>query len=59
MAKNKSIIHEFMVNNPDDTFQFLFPLQKKVEYKVNTSRKKVKRKKWKIYYLNIRWLESF
>lgn len=27
MAKKKSIIPEFMVNNPDDTFQFLFPLQ--------------------------------
>lgn len=27
MAKKKSIIPEFMVNNPDDTFQFLFPLK--------------------------------
>lgn len=27
MAKKKSIIPEFMVNNPEDTFQFLFPLQ--------------------------------
>ena len=27
MATKKSIIPEFMVNNPDDTFQFLFPLQ--------------------------------
>ncbi|MDN5104997.1 hypothetical protein O8C79_06825 [Aliarcobacter butzleri] len=27
MAKKKSIIPEFMVNNPHDTFQFLFPLQ--------------------------------
>ena len=27
MANKKSIIPEFMVNNPDDTFQFLFPLK--------------------------------
>ena len=27
MAKKKSIIPEFMVNNPEDTFQFLFPLK--------------------------------
>ena len=27
MAKKKSIIPEFMVNNPDDTFQFLLPLK--------------------------------
>ena len=27
MSTKKSIIPEFMVNNPDDTFQFLFPLQ--------------------------------
>jgi hypothetical protein len=27
MTKKKSIIPEFMVNNPDDTFQFLFPLK--------------------------------
>ena len=27
MAKKKSIIPDFMVNNPDDTFQFLFPLK--------------------------------
>jgi hypothetical protein len=27
MSKKKSIIPEFMVNNPDDTFQFLFPLK--------------------------------
>ncbi|MCG3665934.1 hypothetical protein L5F09_09240 [Aliarcobacter butzleri] len=27
MAKKKSIIPEFMVNNPDDIFQFLFPLK--------------------------------
>ena len=27
MAKKKSIIPEFMVNNPKDTFQFLFPLK--------------------------------
>lgn len=27
MSKKKSIIPEFMVNNPEDTFQFLFPLK--------------------------------
>ena len=27
MATKKSIIPEFMVNNPDDTFQFLFSLR--------------------------------
>ena len=27
MTKKKSIIPEFMVNNPEDTFQFLFPLK--------------------------------
>ena len=27
MAKKKSIIPEFMVDNPEDTFQFLFPLK--------------------------------
>lgn len=27
MVKKKSIIPEFMVNNPEDTFQFLFPLK--------------------------------
>ena len=27
MATRKSIIPEFMKNNPDDTFQFLFPLK--------------------------------
>lgn len=27
MATKKSIIPEFMKDNPDDTFQFLFPLK--------------------------------
>lgn len=27
MATKKSIIPEFMKDNPDDTFQFVFPLQ--------------------------------
>lgn len=27
MSKKKSIIPEFLVNNPDDTFKFLFPLK--------------------------------
>ena len=27
MATRKSIIPEFMKNNPDDTFEFLFPLK--------------------------------
>ena len=27
MSTRKSIIPEFMKNNPDDTFQFLFPLK--------------------------------
>ena len=27
MSTRKSIIPEFMKNNPDDTFEFLFPLK--------------------------------
>ncbi len=27
MSTRKSIVPEFMKNNPDDTFQFLFPLK--------------------------------
>ncbi|WP_066408227.1 hypothetical protein [Aliarcobacter skirrowii] len=31
MATKKSIIPEFMKDNPDDTFQFLFPLRMVIE----------------------------
>ena len=31
MSQNKSIIPEFMSNNPTDTFKFLFPLKLKLD----------------------------
>ncbi len=32
MNQQKSIIPEFMINNPNDTFKFLFPLRLKLDH---------------------------